>query len=34
LEVIVMDETVEQNIQIREGGAGQQSRHKEDGAAV
>jgi len=34
LEVVIMDETVEENIQIRQGGAGQQGRDKEEGAAV
>jgi hypothetical protein len=34
LGVVVIDETVEQNAQIRQGGAGEQGRDKEDGAVV
>ena len=34
LVVVVMDEAVDQNVQIRQGGAGQQGRDKRDGAAL
>jgi hypothetical protein len=34
LPVVVIDETIEQNVQIRQGGAGQHGHDKEEGTAV